>query len=74
MIASLFRYHNETRAKPLSPVSDAAVCAGWLDVIRRDARPIYKASSIAHLCWEFQEPKGPEAYHVNLLDGSADSK
>ncbi|KAJ1465568.1 hypothetical protein T484DRAFT_1922600, partial [Baffinella frigidus] len=33
---------------------------GGLDVIRKEARPLYRTSSGVRLCWELEEPKGPK--------------
>ena len=39
--------------------SAAILCAGGLDVIRKEAWPFYRTSSGDSLCWELEEPKGP---------------
>ena len=33
---------------------------GGLDVIRKEARPLYRTSSGFRLCWELEKPKGPK--------------
>ena len=38
----------------------AILCAGGLDVIRKEAWPFYRTISGVRLCWELEEPKGPE--------------
>ena len=44
----------------VQPVSAAILCAGGLDVIRKEAWPFYRTSSGVRLCWELEEPKGPK--------------
>ena len=34
---------------------------GGADVIRKEAWPFYRTISGVRLCWELEEPKGPEA-------------
>ena len=41
--------------------SAAILCTGGLDVIRKEAWPFYRAISGVRLCWELEQPKGPEA-------------
>ena len=38
----------------------AILCRGGLDVIRKEAWPFYRTSFSVRLCWEPEEPKGPE--------------
>jgi len=42
----------------LWPVA-AILCTGGPDVIRKEAWPFYKTISGVRLCWELEEPKGP---------------
>ena len=37
----------------------AILCTGGLDVIRKEAWPFYRTSAGVRLCWELEEPKGP---------------
>ena len=39
--------------------SAAILCAGGLDVIRKEAWSVYRIISGVRLCWELKEPKGP---------------
>jgi hypothetical protein len=39
-----------------------AVQGGGLDVIRKEAWPFYRTSPGVRLCWELEEPKGPEGW------------
>ena len=41
--------------------SAAILCTGGLDVVRKEAWSLYRASSGVRLCWELEEPKGPKA-------------
>ena len=43
-----------------SPSFLPILCAGGLDVIRKEAWSLYSTSSGDRLCWEFEEPKGPK--------------
>ena len=40
--------------------SAAILCTGGADVIRKEAWSFYRTSSGVRLCWELEEPKGPE--------------
>jgi len=40
--------------------SAAILCTRGPDVIRKEAWPFYRTISRVHLCWELEEPKGPE--------------
>jgi len=40
--------------------SVAILCTGGLDVIRKEAWPLYRTISGVSLCWELEEPKGPK--------------
>jgi len=40
--------------------SAAILYTGGLDVIRKDAWPFYRTISGVRLCWELEEPEGPE--------------
>ena len=44
----------------LTALLAAPSIARGLDVIRKEARPVYRTSSGVRLCWELEEPKGPE--------------
>ena len=39
--------------------SAAILCTGEPDVIRKEAWSFYRTSSGVRLCWELEEPKGP---------------
>ena len=39
--------------------SSAILCTGGPDVIQKEAWSFYKTSSGVRLCWELEEPKGP---------------
>ena len=45
--------------------SAAILCAGGLDVIRKEAWSFYRTISGVRLCWELEEPGGPKG-PVNL--------
>jgi len=62
--------HHRVRHEPLWPNSHpfedtllagsaAILCTGGLDVIRKEAWPFYRTISGVRLCWELEEPKGP---------------
>ena len=40
--------------------SAATLCTGGLDVIRKEAWSFYRTISGVRLCWELEEPEGPE--------------
>ena len=40
--------------------SAVILCTGGLDVIRKEACFAYRTISVVRLCWELEEPKGPE--------------
>ena len=40
--------------------SAAILCTEGLDVIRKEAQSFYRTISGVRLCWELEEPKGPE--------------
>ena len=44
---------------------------GALDVIRKEAWPFYRTSSGVRLCWELEEPKGPNGMERKMERGMA---
>ena len=51
-------------------VSDGRFCRdplyGGLDLIRMEAWPFYRTLSGVRLCWELEEPKGPNGWAPSL--------
>jgi len=42
----------------------AILCTGGRDVIRKEAWLFCRTSSSVRLCWELEEPKGPEGWRT----------
>ena len=54
--------HSRAPTASITPLAGSAaiLCIGGLDVIRKEAWPVYRTSSGVRLCWELEEPKGPK--------------
>ena len=48
--------------------SAATICTGGPDVIRKEAWSFYRKKSGVRLCWELEEPQGPEGTRGCLVD------
>ncbi|KAJ1468968.1 hypothetical protein T484DRAFT_2210833 [Baffinella frigidus] len=51
-------------------MSEVPLYRGGLDVIRKEAWPLYRTSSGVRVCWELEEPRGPTGTPLGCRRGS----